>query len=124
MVRNETQPTRLSHNQMAELFQTSIPNVSMHIRNVFAEGELQPGSVVKEFLTTATDGKKYQTKFYSLDVHDRASAARPNMGLTNWQEAKPTKVEAPIAKNLAGEELEALNRTVNAYLAGIGISIF
>ena len=125
MVRNETQPTRLSHNQMAELFQTSIPNVSMHIRNVFAEGELQPGSVVKEFLTTATDGKKYQTKFYSLDVHDRASAARPNMGLTNWQEAKPTKSEAASAKNyLTGEELEALNRTVNAYLAGIGISIF
>jgi hypothetical protein len=53
---------------MAELFQTSIPNVSMHIRNVFAEGELQPGSVVKEFLTTAADGKNYQTKFYNLDV--------------------------------------------------------
>ena len=124
MVRNETQPTRLSHNQMAELFQTSIPNVSMHIRNVFAEGELQPGSVVKEFLTTATDGKKYQTKFYSLDVHDRASAARPNVGLTNWQGVKPTKGEAAIAKNfLTGEELEALNRIVNAYLDRIGISI-
>ncbi|MBI4333764.1 MAG: virulence RhuM family protein [Chloroflexi bacterium] len=53
---------------MAELFQTSIPNVSMHIRNVFAEGELQPGSVVKEFLTTAADGKNYKTSFYNLDV--------------------------------------------------------
>lgn len=50
-------------------------------------------------------------------VHDRASAARPNMGLTNWQGAKPTKGEAAIAKNyLTGEELEALNRIVNAYL--------
>ena len=45
-----------------------MPNVSMHIRNVFEEGELQAGSVVKEFLTTAADGKNYQTKFYNLDV--------------------------------------------------------
>jgi hypothetical protein len=50
-------------------------------------------------------------------VHDRASAVRPNMGLTSWQGAKPTKGEAVIAKNyLTGEELEALNRIVNAYL--------
>ena len=58
----------LSQAQMAELFQTTIPNVSMHIRNVFAEEELQADSVVKESLTTAADGKKYATKFYNLDV--------------------------------------------------------
>jgi hypothetical protein len=63
-VRLENETVWLSENQMAELFQTSILNVSMHIRNVFAEGELQPSSVVKEFLTTATDGKNYQTKLY------------------------------------------------------------
>ena len=67
-VRLENETVWLTQNQMAELFQTSIPNVSMHIRNIFAEGELQPGSVVKEFLTTAADGKNYQTKFYNLDV--------------------------------------------------------
>jgi len=226
-VRLENETVWLTQNQMAELFQTSIPNVSMHIRNVFGEGELQPDSVVKEFLTTATDGKNYQTKFYNLDViisvgyrvkshrgtqfriwatqrlreyivkgfaldderlkragggnyfeellarirdirssekvfwrkvleiyatsidydpgfeasqaffatvqnkmhwaahghtaaeivHERADAARPNMGLTNWQGTKPTKGEAIIAKNyLTSEELEALNRIVNAYL--------
>jgi hypothetical protein len=50
-------------------------------------------------------------------VHERADATRPNMGLTNWQGAKPTKGEAVIAKNyLMSEELEALNRIVNAYL--------
>jgi len=226
-VRLENETVWLSQSQMAKLFQTSIPNVSMHIQNVFAEGELQPGSVVKEFLTTATDGKNYQTKFYNLDViisvgyrvkshrgtqfriwatqrlreyivkgfaldderlkragggnyfeellarirdirssekvfwrkvleiyatsidynsgeeasqaffatvqnkmhwaahghtaaeivHERADAARPNMGLTNWQGANPTRGEAIIAKNyLTSEELEALNRIVNAYL--------
>ncbi len=226
-VRLENETVWLSQSQMAELFQTSIPNVSMHIRNVFAEGELQPGSVVKEFLTTAADGKSYQTRFYNLDViisvgyrvkshrgtqfriwatqrlreyivkgfsldderlkragggnyfeellarirdirssekvfwrkvleiyatsidYDpaeeasqmffatvqnkihwaahghtaaeivsaRADAARPNMGLTNWQGAQPTKGEAAIAKNyLAAEELQVLNRIVTAYL--------
>ena len=226
-VRLENETVWLSQSQMAELFQTSIPNVSMHIRNVFAEGELQPGAVVKEFLTTAADGKSYQTKFYNLDViisvgyrvkshrgtqfriwatqrlreyivkgfaldderlkragggnyfeellarirdirssekvfwrkvleiyatsidYDpaeeasqmffatvqnkihwaahghtaaeivsaRADAARPNMGLTNWQGAQPTKGEAAIAKNyLAAEELQVLNRIVTAYL--------
>jgi len=58
----------LSQAQMAELFQTTIPNVSMHIRNVFAEGNCGADSVVKESLTTATDGKNYATKFYNLDV--------------------------------------------------------
>jgi len=50
-------------------------------------------------------------------IHNRADAARPNMGLTSWQGAKPTKEEAVIAKNyLTAKELEALNRIVNAYL--------
>jgi len=58
----------LAQSQLAKLFQTSIPNVSMHIRNIFNENELHSDSVVKEFLTTAADGKKYQTRFYNLDV--------------------------------------------------------
>jgi hypothetical protein len=53
---------------MAELFQTTKQNVSLHIQNIFAEGELHQDSVVKESLTTAADGKKYATKFFNLDV--------------------------------------------------------
>ena len=50
-------------------------------------------------------------------IRDRADAARPNMGLTNWQGARPTREEVVIAKNyLTAKELEALNRIVNAYL--------
>ena len=67
-VRLEGETVWLTQAQMAELFQTTIPNVSMHIRNIFAEGELQADSVVKEFLTTAADGKNYTTKFHNLDV--------------------------------------------------------
>jgi hypothetical protein len=57
----------LTQSQMAELFQTSIPNISMHIRNIFREGELSEESVVKDFLTTAADGKSYRTRHFNLD---------------------------------------------------------
>jgi len=65
-VRFQGETVWLTQQHMAELFQTSVPNLSMHIRNVFAEGELRADSVVKESLTTAADGKKYATKFYNL----------------------------------------------------------
>ena len=67
-VRLEKETAWLTQSQMAELFQTTIPNVSMHIRNVFAEGELQADSVIQEFLTTAADGKNYATKCHNLDA--------------------------------------------------------
>ena len=53
---------------IAELYQTTKQNISLHIRNIFDEGELQPDSVVKDYLTTAADGKRYHTKFYNLDM--------------------------------------------------------
>lgn len=58
----------LTQQQMAELFQTTKQNISLHIGNCFREGELDKNSVVKDSLTTASDGKKYKTKFYNLDV--------------------------------------------------------
>jgi len=67
-VRLENETVWLSQAQMVELFQTTKQNISLHIRNVFEEGELQEDSVVKEYLTTASDGKNYKTKHYNLDV--------------------------------------------------------
>ena len=58
----------LNQTQMAELFETSKQNISLHINNCFKEGELIESSVVKDFLTTASDGKNYKVKFYNLDV--------------------------------------------------------
>ena len=55
-------------NQMADLFLTTKQNAGQHIRNVFAEGELAPESLVKDFFTTTADGKQYRTKHYNLDV--------------------------------------------------------
>ncbi len=58
----------LTQSQMVELFQTSKQNISLHIQNIFEEGELKENSVVKEYLTTASDGKNYKTRHYNLDV--------------------------------------------------------
>lgn len=67
-VRIENETVWLSQNQMAELFQTTKQNISLHIKNIFEEGELLENSVVKDYLTTASDGKNYNTKRYNLDV--------------------------------------------------------
>ena len=67
-VRLENETVWLTQAQMAELFQTSKQNVSLHTNNIFKEGELDKESVVKDSLTTATDGKKYWVKSFNLDV--------------------------------------------------------
>lgn len=67
-VKIEGETVWLTQQLMAELFQTTKQNISLHIKNIFAERELAEDSVVKEFLTTATDGKDYHTKYYNLDM--------------------------------------------------------
>ncbi|MBU0647193.1 virulence RhuM family protein [Patescibacteria group bacterium] len=67
-VRFENETVWLTQNALADLFQTTKQNISQHIKNIFEEGELQTNSVVKDFLTTATDGKNYSTNYYNLDL--------------------------------------------------------
>ena len=65
-VRLENDTVWLSQADMVELFQTTKQNISLHIKNIFEEGELEEFSVVKEYLTTALDGKNYQITYYNL----------------------------------------------------------
>jgi hypothetical protein len=58
----------LSLNQMAQLFERDKSVISRHLRNVFAQGELDRDSVVAVFATTADDGKVYQVEHFSLDA--------------------------------------------------------
>ncbi|MBQ9214794.1 MAG: virulence RhuM family protein [Bacteroidales bacterium] len=67
-VKLENETVWLSQQQMATLFDTTKQNISLHINNIFKEGELNKDSVVKDSLTTAADGKKYRIAFYNLDV--------------------------------------------------------
>jgi len=58
----------MNQNQLAELFDTSVPNISIHTKNILKDGELSEKPVVKDYLTTASDGKKYEVAFYSLEM--------------------------------------------------------
>jgi hypothetical protein len=67
-VRFEGETVWLSQKALAELFQKDVRTISEHIRNIFEEGELQPDAVIRNFRTTAADGKQYDTQHYNLDV--------------------------------------------------------
>ena len=67
-VRLSEETVWLTQQQMTVLFETTKQNVSLHINNIFKERELDKNSVVKDYLTTAADGKKYRTQYYNLDV--------------------------------------------------------
>ena len=66
-LRIQNESVWLTQLELAELFQTSKQNISLHIKNILEESELDD-SVVKEDLTTASDGKKYPTKLYNLSM--------------------------------------------------------
>lgn len=67
-VRFEHENVWLTQKLMAELFGTTKQNISIHLQNIFKEQELSQDSVVKDFLTTAADGKRYNVKMYSLEA--------------------------------------------------------
>ena len=67
-LRVDGQTVWLTQLEIAEFFQTSKQNVSLHAQNILADGELDAESVVKESLTTASDGKRYKTRLYNLDL--------------------------------------------------------
>lgn len=66
-LRAENETVWLTQLEMADLFQTTKQNISLHIKNILHEGE-QNESVIKEALTTASDGKRYRTKVYNLNM--------------------------------------------------------
>jgi len=67
-VKLEDNDVWLTQAQIAKLFNTTQPNISLHVKNIFKEGELERNSVYKESLYTASDGKTYKTAFYNLDA--------------------------------------------------------
>lgn len=58
----------MNQSQIAELFDTSVANISIHISKILKDNELDGDSVIKNYLITATDGKNYNVTFYSLDM--------------------------------------------------------
>lgn len=58
----------LNQKQIAELFGTSVPTINAHISKILKEGELDVNSVIRNYLTTASDGKQYDVIYYSLEM--------------------------------------------------------
>ncbi|MBN2299061.1 MAG: virulence RhuM family protein, partial [Deltaproteobacteria bacterium] len=67
-VRLQDETVWLTQKLMAELFQKDVRTINEHIKNIFAEGELVPEPVIRNFRITAADGKKYDTAHYNLDI--------------------------------------------------------
>jgi hypothetical protein len=67
-VRLDNDTVWLSRKGIAELFQTTPQNITMHLKNIFSDGEVQRDSVSKDSLLTALDGKKYRTQLYRLEA--------------------------------------------------------
>ena len=67
-VRYENETLWMTQKAMAELFDCSTDNISLHLKNIFKENELDSNSVTEEFSATASDGKRYKMKFYNLDA--------------------------------------------------------
>lgn len=67
-VRVEGETVWLSQKQMSELFDCSVDNVGLHLKNIFKDGELNENSVTEECSVTASDGKNYVVKHYNLDA--------------------------------------------------------
>ena len=70
-VRVENETVWLTQAQMAELFQTTIPNINLHLKNIYEEGELDEFSTIKDFLIVRQEGKrrvKRKITFYNLDA--------------------------------------------------------
>lgn len=67
-VRFEDGDLWITQKALGELYGTTKQNISLHLKNIFKDLELEENSVVKDYLTTATDGKNYRTRYYNLDV--------------------------------------------------------
>ena len=67
-LRAKDQTVWLTQREMAQLFDVSTDNVGLHLKNIFADGELDAVSVTEESSVTAADGKNYLTKLYNLDA--------------------------------------------------------
>ncbi len=113
-VRVENETVWLSQAQLAELFNTSRPNITMHIKNIFVEGELGEDSVCKDFLHTANDGKKYNTKYYNLDLIISLGYRIKSSIATNFRQWATARLREYIVKGFSMDD-ERLKESGGSY---------
>ncbi len=95
----------LTQNQIAELFDTTKQNISLHAANIYKDGEQSASTSVKEYLTVLPDGRRYKTKTYNLSmIRHRLPCA-----LSPWSAIPP--VGYPASGGVSGEGLRHERRT-------------
>lgn len=118
-MRYEDENIWLTQKMMAELYGVSIPAINQHLKRIFSDNELEESSVVKQYLTTAADGKGYQTKHY-LDIAEMQAMRKIPMTMEDWEKRlsgflqlwdreilqDAGKVTAELAKTHAESEFE------------------
>ena len=67
-MRYEDENIWLTQKMMSTVYDVSVPAISQHLKRIFADNELEEAAVIKQYLTTAADGKNYQVKHYSLQA--------------------------------------------------------
>ena len=96
--RLENETVWLTQAQMAELFVKSKKTISEHIANIFKEGELVENSVIRNFRTTAADGKNYATNYYNLDVIISVGYRVKSLQGTKFRQWATTRLREYIVK--------------------------
>lgn len=119
-VRIHDEDVWLTQKSMAQLFDCSTDNISLHLKNIFASGELNAETVTEKSSATASDGKKYRMNFYNLDYAERQAKRQIPMTMEDWAKRldiflefneeeilrNKGKVSAEIAKSFAESEFE------------------
>jgi len=110
----------LTQKQIAELFEVTKQNISLHINKIFKDNELIQNSVVKDYLITAKDGKKYKTKHYNLDMIISIGYKVNSVTATKFRQWATTVLKNYITNGyainsdkIANERFVSLERQVN-----------
>ena len=120
----------MTQKAMADLFECTSDNISLHLKNIYKEEELDENPTTEFFSVVQNEGQrnvKRKVKCYNLDaiiaaelVYERADSEKPAMGLTTWKDAPDGKIlkrDIGIAKNYLNEkELSRLNRLVTMFI--------
>lgn len=102
LFKNET--LWLTQKQIAELFEVNVPAISKHLKNIFETNELEEESVISKMETTASDGKKYKTNFYSLKVITAVGYRVNSHRATQFRKWATTILEEYIIKGFAMDD--------------------
>lgn len=108
-VRLEEETVWLTQRQMSELFQTTSENITIHLKNIFSEGELDSNSVAKESLVTARDGKNYRTKLYRLEAIIAVGYRIQSHRGTQFRQWATQKLQEFIVKGFAMDDERLAN---------------